>query len=138
MKKKIFIVVVLCICIILSRCNQKKNNEEDTVKKIDINVIEPILLTKKIVIEDSRNATKIKEITDAKDIDRILNILSSSYLTDEIVTTESSNWYFLLYDSDNKIISKLWVWKSGHFGFSNDKEYTFSKKSQDLQNIIND
>lgn len=138
MKKKIFIVFVLCFCIILTGCNKKNNNEEDIVKKIDISVIEPILLTKKIVIEDSRNNTKIKEITDTKDIDRVLNILSSSYTTDKVVTTESSNWYFLLYDSDDKLISKLWVWKSGHFGFSNDKEYTFSKKNQDLQDIIND
>lgn len=136
MKNK-FIIAVLCFCIVLTGCNKEKNNGDGTVKKIEINIVEPLLLTKKIVVENSRTNKKIKEITDTNDIDKLLNILTNSYSTDEVVTTESSSWYLFLYDYDNKLISKIWVWESGYFGFINDKEYTFFEKSEDLQEIIN-
>ena len=90
MKNK-FIIAVLCFCIVLTGCNKEKNNGDGIVKKIEINIVEPLLLTKKIVVENSRTNKKIKEITDTKDIDKLLNILTNSYSTDEVVTTESSS-----------------------------------------------
>ena len=138
MKRKIFVVVIVLFCVILVGCNNKKNNIDNTMKKIDIDVIEPLLLAKKIVIEDARAKKIAKELTDTKDIDIILNMLSSGYEADEVVTTESSNWYLYLYDSEDKLISKIWLWKSGYFGFANDKEYTFFEKIQEFQDLIKD
>lgn len=66
----------------------------------------------------------------------VLNMLSSGYEAEEVVTTESSNWYLYLYDSEDKLISKIWLWKSGYFGFTNDKEYTFFEKIQEFQDLI--
>ena len=138
MKRKIFVVVIVLFCVILVGCNNKKNNIDNTMKKIDIDVIKPLLLTKKIVIEDARVQKIAKELTDTKDIDIVLNMLSSSYEVEEVVTTESSNWYLYLYDSEDKLISKIWLWKSGYFGFTNDKEYTFFEKIQEFQDLIKD
>lgn len=138
MKRKIFVVVIVLFCVILVGCNNKKNNIDNTMKKIDIDVIEPLLLAKKIVIEDARAKKIAKELTDTKDIDIILNMLSSGYEADEVVTTESSNWYLYLYDSEDKLISKIWLWKSGYFGFANDKEYTFFEKIQEFQDLVKD
>lgn len=138
MKRKIFVVVIVLFCVILVGCNNKENNIDNTMKKIDIDVIKPLLLTKKIVIEDARTQKIAKELTDTKDIDTVLNMLSSGYEAEEVVTTESSNWYLYLYDSEDKLISKVWLWKSGYFGFINDKEYTFFEKIQEFQDLIKD
>jgi len=138
MKRKILVVVIVLFCVILVGCNNKKDNMDNTTKKIDIDVIEPLLLTKKIVIEDARVQKIVKELTDAKDIDMVLNMLSSGYEAEGVVTTELSNWYLYLYDSEDKLISKVWLWKSGYFGFINDKEYTFFEKIQEFQDLIKD
>ena len=47
MKRKIFVVVIVFFCVILVGCNNKKDNMDKAMKKIDIDVIEPLLLTKK-------------------------------------------------------------------------------------------
>lgn len=138
MKRKIFVGVIILFCIILVGCNNKEDNIDKTMKKIDIDVIKPLLLTKKIVIEDASAQKIVKELTDTKDIDIILNMLSSGYEAEEVVTTESSNWYLYLYDSEDKLVSKVWLWKSGYFGFTNDKEYTFFEKIQGFQDLIKD
>lgn len=138
MKRKIFVGVIIFFCIILVGCNNKEDNIDKTMKKIDIDVIKPLLLTKKIVIEDVNAQKIVKELTDTKDIDIILNMLSSGYEAEEVVTTESSNWYLYLYDSEDKLVSKVWLWKSGYFGFTNDKEYTFFEKIQGFQDLIKD
>ena len=138
MKRKIFVGVIILFCIILVGCNNKEDNIDKTMKKIDIDVIKPLLLTKQIVIEDVNAQKIVKELTDTKDIDIILNMLSSGYEVEEVVTTESSNWYLYLYDSEDKLVSKVWLWKSGYFGFTNDKEYTFFEKIQGFQDLIKD
>lgn len=51
MKNK-FIIAVLYFCIVLTGCNKEKNNGDGTVSKIEINIVEPLLLTKKIVVEN--------------------------------------------------------------------------------------
>ena len=79
MKNK-FIIAVLCFCIVLTGCNKEKNNGDGTVKKIEINIVEPLLLTKKIVVENSRTNKKIKGIVpttdDRNNLGKLVNLFN--------------------------------------------------------------
>ena len=127
MRKTFSIITLFCLFVLLSGCNYKEDN---VMNKIDDKIVEKISLTKKIIVENSRTNNIKKEITDTKKIEQILDIISKGYEIEATVTTESSNWYLLLYDLDNKLLSKVWVWESGYYGFKNDKEYSLYENTE--------
>lgn len=135
MRKTFSVITLFCLFVLLSGCNYKEGN---VMKKIDDKIVEKISLTKKIIVENSRTNNIKKEITDTKKIEQILNIISKGYEIEATVTTESSNWYLLLYDLDNKLLSKVWVWESGYYGFKNDKEYSLYENTETLKRLINE
>ena len=135
MRKTFSVITLFCLFVLLSGCNYKEGN---VMKKIDDKIVEKISLTKKIIVENSRTNNIKKEITDTKKIEQILDIISKGYEIEATVTTESSNWYLLLYDLDNKLLSKIWVWESGYYGFKNDKEYSLYENTETLKKLINE
>ncbi len=135
MRKTFSVITLFCLFVLLSGCNYKEGN---VMKKIDDKIVEKISLTKKIIVENSRTNNINKEITDTKKIEQILDIISKGYEIEATVTTESSNWYLLLYDLDNKLLSKVWVWESGYYGFKNDKEYSLYENTETLKKLINE
>ena len=135
MRKTFSVIILFCLFVLLSGCNYKEGN---VMNKIDDKIVEKISLTKKIIVENSRTNNIKKEITDTKKIEQILDIISKGYEIEATVTTESSNWYLLLYDLDNKILSKVWVWESGYYGFKNDKEYSLHENTETLKKLINE
>jgi hypothetical protein len=135
MRKTFSVITLFCLFVLLSGCNYKEGN---VMKKIDDKIVEKISLTKKIIVENSRTNNIKKEITDTKKIEQILDIISKGYEIEATVTTESSNWYLLLYDLDNKLLSKVWVWESGYYGFKNDKEYSLYENTETLKKLINE
>lgn len=135
MKKTFSVIILFCLFVLLSGCNYKEGN---VMNKIDDKIVEKISLTKKIIVENSRTNNIKKEITDTKKIEQILDIISKGYEIEATVTTESSNWYLLLYDLDNKLLSKVWVWESGYYGFKNDKEYSLHENTETLKKLINE
>ena len=135
MRKTFSIITLFCLFVLLSGCNYKEGN---VMNKIDDKIVEKISLTKKIIVENSRTNNIKKEITDTKKIEQILDIISKGYEIEATVTTESSNWYLLLYDLDNKLLSKVWVWESGYYGFKNDKEYSLHENTETLKKLINE
>ena len=135
MRKTFSIITLFCLFVLLSGCNYKEDN---VMNKIDDKIVEKISLTKKIIVENSRTNNIKKEITDTKKIEQILDIISKGYEIEATVTTESSNWYLLLYDLDNKLLSKVWVWESGYYGFKNDKEYSLYENTETLKKLINE
>ena len=135
MRKTFSVITLFCLFVLLSGCNYKEGN---VMKKIDDKIVEKISLTKKIIVENSRPNNIKKEITDTKKIEQILDIISKGYEIEATVTTESSNWYLLLYDLDNKLLSKVWVWESGYYGFKNDKEYSLYENTETLKKLINE
>ena len=135
MRKTFSVIALFCLFVLLSGCNYKEGN---VMKKIDDKIVEKISLTKKIIVENSRTNNIKKEITDTKKIEQILDIISKGYEIEATVTTESSNWYLLLYDLDNKLLSKVWVWESGYYGFKNDKEYSLYENTETLKKLINE
>ena len=135
MRKTFSVITLCCLFVLLSGCNYKEGN---VMKKIDDKIVEKISLTKKIIVENSRTNNIKKEITDTKKIEQILDIISKGYEIEATVTTESSNWYLLLYDLDNKLLSKVWVWESGYYGFKNDKEYSLYENTETLKKLINE
>lgn len=135
MRKTFSVITLFCLFVLLSGCNYKEGN---VMKKIDDKIVEKISLTKKIIVENSRTNNIKKEITDTKKIEQILDIISKGYEIEATVTTESSNWYLLLYDLDNKLLSKVWVWESGYYGFKNDKEYSLHENTETLKKLINE
>lgn len=136
MRKQIIIIFLVYLSIIMTGCNLRQNKDDD-MKKIDNEIINTILLSKKIVIEDARAGVIKSEILDVEEINVILDIMSNGYKVQETVTSEASDWYLFLYNSDNKLISKVWIWESGYFGFENDKEYSIFENIETLKNIIN-
>lgn len=135
MRKTFSVITLFCLFVLLSGCNYKEGND---MNKIDDKIVEKISLTKKIIVENSRTNNIKKEITDTKKIERILDIISKGYEIEATVTTESSNWYLLLYDLDNKLLSKVWVWESGYYGFKNDKEYSLHENTETLKKLISE
>ncbi len=135
MRKTFSVITLFCLFVLLSGCNYKEGN---VMNKIDDKIVEKISLTKKIIVENSRTNNIKKEITDTKKIEQILDIISKGYEIEATVTTESSNWYLLLYDLDNKLLSKVWVWESGYYGFKNDKEYSLHENTETLKKLINE
>lgn len=135
MRKTFSVITLFCLFVLLSGCNYKEGN---VMNKIDNKIVEKISLTKKIIVENSRTNNIKKEITDTKKIEQILDIISKGYEIEATVTTESSNWYLLLYDLDNKLLSKVWVWESGYYGFKNDKEYSLHENTETLKKLINE
>lgn len=135
MRKTFSVITLFCLFILLSGCNYKEGND---MNKIDDKIVEKISLTKKIIVENSRTNNIKKEITDTKKIEQILDIISKGYEIEATVTTESSNWYLLLYDLDNKLLSKVWVWESGYYGFKNDKEYSLHENTETLKKLISE
>ena len=135
MRKTFSVITLFCLFVLLSGCNYKEGN---VMKKIDDKIVEKISLTKKIIVENSRTNNIKKEITDTKKIEQILDIISKGYEIEATVTTESSNWYLLLYDLDNKLLSKVWVWESGYYVFKNDKEYSLYENTETLKKLINE
>lgn len=135
MRKTFSVITLFCLFVLLSGCNYKEGN---VMKKIDDKIVEKISLTKKIIVENSRTNNIKKEITDTKKIEQILDIISKGYEIEATVTTESSNWYLLLYDLDDKLLSKVWVWESGYYGFKNDKEYSLHENTETLKKLINE
>lgn len=135
MRKTFSVITLFCLFVLLSGCNYKEGN---VMKKIDDKIVKKISLTKKIIVENSRTNNIKKEITDTKKIEQILDIISKGYEIEATVTTESSNWYLLLYDLDNKLLSKVWVWESGYYGFKNDKEYSLYENTETLKKLINE
>lgn len=135
MRKTFSVITLFCLFVLLSGCNYKEGN---VMKKIDDKIVEKISLTKKIIVENSRTNNIKKEITDTKKIEQILDIISKGYEIEATVTTESSNWYLLLYDLDNKLLSKVWAWESGYYGFKNDKEYSLYENTETLKKLINE
>lgn len=135
MRKTFSVIILFCLFVLLSGCNYKEGN---VMNKIDDKIVEKISLTKKIIVENSRTNSIKKEITDTKKIEQILDIISKGYEIEATVTTESSNWYLLLYDLDNKLLSKVWVWESGYYGFKNDKEYSLHENTETLKKLINE
>lgn len=135
MRKTFSVITLFCLFVLLSGCNYKEGN---VMKKIDDKIVEKISLTKKIIVENSRTNNIKKEITDTKKIEQILDIISKGYEIEATVTTESSNWYLLLYDLDNKLLSKVWVWESGYYGFKNDKEYSLYENTETLKKLISE
>lgn len=135
MRKTFSVITLFCLFVLLSGCNYKEGN---VMKKIDDKIVEKISLTKKIIVENSRTNNIKKEITDTKKIEQILDIISKGYEIEATVTTESSNWYLLLYDLDNKLLSKVWVWESGYYGFKKDKEYSLYENTETLKKLINE
>ena len=135
MRKTFSVITLFCLFVLLSGCNYKEDN---VMNKIDDKIVEKISLTKKIIVENSRTNNIKKEITDTKKIEQILDIISKGYEIEATVTTESSNWYLLLYDLDNKLLSKVWVWESGYYGFKNDKEYSLYENTETLKKLINE
>lgn len=135
MRKTFSVITLFCLFVLLSGCNYKEGN---AMNKIDDKIVEKISLTKKIIVENSRTNNIKKEITDTKKIEQILDIISKGYEIEATVTTESSNWYLLLYDLDNKLLSKVWVWESGYYGFKNDKEYSLYENTETLKKLINE
>ncbi len=135
MRKTFSVIILFCLFVLLSGCNYKEGN---VMNKIDDKIVEKISLTKKIIVENSRTNNIKKEITDTKKIEQILDIISKGYEIEATVTTESSNWYLLLYDLDNKLLSKVWVWESGYYGFKNDKEYSLHENTETLKKLINE
>ena len=133
MRKTFSVITLFCLFVLLSGCNYKEGN---VMNKIDDKIVEKISLTKKIIVENSRTNNIKKEITDTKKIEQILDIISKGYEIEATVTTESSNWYLLLYDLDNKLLSKVWVWESGYYGFKNDKEYSLYENTETLKKLI--
>lgn len=63
----------------------------------------------------------------------MVDIISRGKEENNVVTSEASNWYFFMYDKEEQLISTIWVWESGHFGFENDKEYAFNVS--DIENL---
>ena len=135
MRKTFSVITLFCLFVLLSGCNYKEGN---VMNKIDDKIVEKISLTKKIIVENSRTNNIKKEITDTKKIEQILDIISKGYEIEATVTTESSNWYLLLYDLDDKLLSKVWVWESGYYGFKNDKEYSLHENTETLKKLINE
>lgn len=135
MRKTFSVITLFCLFVLLSGCNYKEGN---VMNKIDDKIVEKISLTKKIIVENSRTNNIKKEITDTKKIEQILDIISKGYEIEATVTTESSNWYLLLYDLDNKLLSKVWVWESGYYGFKNDKEYSLHENTETLKKLISE
>ena len=135
MRKTFSVITLFCLFVLLSGCNYKEGN---VMNKIDDKIVEKISLTKKIIVENSRTNNIKKEITDTKKIEQILDIISKGYEIEATVTTESSNWYLLLYHLDNKLLSKVWVWESGYYGFKNDKEYSLYENTETLKKLINE
>lgn len=135
MRKTFSVIILFCLFVLLSGCNYKEGN---VMNKIDDKIVEKISLTKKIIVKNSRTNNIKKEITDTKKIEQILDIISKGYEIEATVTTESSNWYLLLYDLDNKLLSKVWVWESGYYGFKNDKEYSLHENTETLKKLINE
>ncbi len=128
MRTKFIIILLLSVCFIVSGCSLKNDNKNGDEKSIMISEekIKSISKGEKIVIENFRNNNEVKKtILDKNEIGEILNILSHGVEENGVVTSESCNWKFLIYDDNDSLISTVWIWESGHFGFKNDKEYRF-------------
>ena len=98
-------------------------------------IVKTFTSTKKIIVENAIDNTVIKEITKEKDITKIINKLSiAKEVTDNTQTTEASTWYLEFYNDDDNLVTRMWLWESGYFGYSNEKEYSLSIK--DIKNII--
>lgn len=114
---------------------KKYTNQNYNVNKktIDDKKIEELRKTTKIIIEDSLNDVIINTIDDMKKINEIIGLISNceELSKGSIVTTELYTWIVEMYDENEQLIDKVYIWKSGCIGFNEAKEYTFN--SNDLK-----
>lgn len=113
-----------------SFCSRKVDNNN-----LNKEIANSFSSTEKIIIQDSLNNIVIKEITKEKDINKIIDILTTSKEAEKTTTSEASNWYMEFLDSDDNLVSRIWLWKSGYFGYNDTKEYSLTN-IDDLKNII--
>lgn len=100
--------------------------------------IEKMNNTKKIIIRNNYTHKILKTITKESDIKNIIDILSHSIESTLPTTSEGTNLLIQMYDTNDKLLTSIYVWKSGYFGFNYDKEYFILKKDLDIfNNMIN-
>lgn len=100
--------------------------------------IEKIRSTKKIIVKNKYNHKILNTITKESDIKNIIDILSHSIESTLPTTSEGTNLLIQMYDTNDKLLTSIYVWKSGYFGFNYGKEYFILKKDLDIfNNIIN-
>lgn len=140
MNKVFSVVLIGFLCFTLVGCTTnsnsgKENGGDDEIKIISNKIIEKLSATRKIVIKDYRKNSIKRTIMDENEIEKIVNIISRTNEETGTVTSEAHNWNFAMYDTDDKLIFTIYVWKSGYIGFKNEKEYSITAVS-DLDTLI--
>ena len=104
---------------------------------VDEEQIENLRDTIKIKVKDSINNVFIKTIDDSANIESIINAMKHSVKLpkDAIVTTELYSWIFEMYNENEQLITKVYVWESGFIGFDGAKEYSNSTVQKIIDNI---
>lgn len=82
---------------------------------------------KKIIVKNTYNNNIINTITDEDKIKDIINMISNSTESTLVVTSDGTNLVIKMFDNDDKLITSIYVWESGYFGFKYDKEYFVSE-----------
>lgn len=129
MKKILLLILggVLLLGVILCIYNQGKT------ELISDKVIDNLSETKKIVLQSGNDKEIIKTITDEKEIEEFISMISQADKENGWVTLEGNSRYILMYDEDNQIIYTILGWDSGHIGFER-KEYII--KSEDKERFL--
>lgn len=75
-------------------------------------------------MKDSINNVFIKTIDDSANIESIINAIKHSVKLpkDATVTTELYSWILEMYNQNEQLIKKVYVWESGFIGFDSTKD----------------
>jgi len=127
MKKILILTLVILFCFTLFWWDR---NNTGGAKLISLEkIIKELSATQKIVIRDADvvNENIIKIITDNKEIEEIINIISRSNEVHGPVPSDMHTWIFVMYDMEDNIISTmLLVWRSGRMHFGNSMDYSIT------------
>lgn len=108
-------------------CKFKTTNAEIKLQE----EVEKMKLTKKIIVRNMYDHKILKTITDEDNIEDIINMISNSIEMTLPVTSEGTNIIVQMFDDNDKLITFIYVWRSGYFGFEWGKDYFIS--SDDIE-----
>lgn len=121
------LLTLLCVALLvcLTGCGNKVTELDEEVTKS--NIAMKINYIKKVVVLDANN-NEVKTVSTKEDIEKIVNIISTSTEINENIEHEGNTWFISMYINDGKLICTISMWKSGYLGFGKtaEKEYKIS------------
>lgn len=139
-KKKIVLVVLVCLCFILVGCNNKEDNTSKE-KYISKNTIEELSKTKKIIIKNESNNTSLGTITDISTINEVLEIIENSSQNGDFFNCDGTNIVFEMYNKED-LIDTIYIWTNNErvmpksIKNSGCEYYSVPKDKANLKSII--